>query len=68
MTRGKALSQDLCWVVMQMYHALAVTEIMHYTGLKCCTIEQVLSIIEAQVGSGLGDMRDDDLWLEKIVF
>ena len=44
MARGKALSQDLRWVIVRMRRALTITEIMRYTGLKCRTIERVLSV------------------------
>jgi hypothetical protein len=44
MARGKALSQDLRWVIVRMHRALTITEIMRYTNLKHRTIERVLSI------------------------
>ena len=44
MARGKALSQDTHWVIIWMHHALTITEVMHYTGLKHQTIEQVLAL------------------------
>jgi hypothetical protein len=44
MTRGKALSRDLRWVIVRMHRALTVAEIMRYTGLKRRTIERVLSV------------------------
>ena len=44
MARGKALSQDLRWVIVRMRRALTITKIMQYTGQKRRSIERILSI------------------------
>jgi len=52
MAKGKALSQDLRWVIVRMRRVLSITKIMQYTGQKRRSIERILSIHQKTGGVG----------------
>ena len=46
MPRYKAISEDLCWVLVHMYHKqnLTVQDIERHTGVKVRTIQKILKL------------------------